>query len=465
PGSSGEVNISGILYGEVDKEYNNTAILTYNQEERSASEQVVASTITILRNSVLEASVDAPTAILSHSTVPITLKIKNNGELLLENIKIPLSDVENLSISPIEEPKVGTVESGSWIITNLAPGREVEIKLNMTSNINDASTKTSLHLTPIIIIKEIELKQKSTFAEFEIVRPELNIGANWQTTESVGPGTDQDLLITLTNNGTSVLNNLTITLPISSNIVNSGRIASLNAGYMSESNFITNSKYHANLKQLEPDKSTSVTIKIPIRSFISSLQDINLSLSPKVSATVPNIPNVEYERSIETSGLKIGTNINLNAISLYYTEEGDQLGRGPLPPQVGTETKYWAIISIENTSSQVRDLKFSATLPSYIGWTGRTSVSHGNDVTFNTGSRQATWQLNSLGAYETTGIYVELALTPSPGQVGTTPILLQNITISAVDNYTGATINASVGSIDASLPNDSIAQSKGVRIE
>ncbi|MBU0597105.1 hypothetical protein KKA94_03000, partial [Patescibacteria group bacterium] len=131
PGSSGEVNISGILYGEVDKEYNNTAILTYNQEERSASEQVVASTITILRNSVLQASIEAPTAILSHSTVPITLKIKNNGELLLENIKIPLSDVENFSISPIEEPKVGTVESGSWIITNLAPGREVEIKLNM----------------------------------------------------------------------------------------------------------------------------------------------------------------------------------------------------------------------------------------------------------------------------------------------------------------------------------------------
>ena len=53
----------------------------------------------------------------------------------------------------------------------------------------------------------------------------------------------------------------------------------------------------------------------------------------------------------DAAELPVATEVAMQNSIRYYTEEGDQLGRGPLPPQVGETTKYWVFVQITNTTN------------------------------------------------------------------------------------------------------------------
>ena len=149
----------------------------------------------------------------------------------------------------------------------------------------------------------------------------------------------------------------------------------------------------------------------------------------------------------------------------YYTDEGDQLGRGSLPPKVGKETKYWVLLNISNTTSKFEKIELSAQLPNYVSWTGKTSVSHGRDVSYNESSHKITWSTPYLSPYERAGVYVELAITPAGAQLGTTPVILQNITISGYDSYIDKKLSKKIDNLDISLEFDEIGRSKSFIVE
>ena len=168
---------------------------------------------------------------------------------------------------------------------------------------------------------------------------------------------------------------------------------------------------------------------------------------------------------MESPPLAIGTQILINAELRYYTNEGDQLGRGSLPPQVGKETKYWTLINIQNTTSKIQNVTLKATLPKYVVWTDKTSVSHGQDVVFDPSNRLISWNTSSLNPHETAGVYFELAVTPSPDQIGTTPVLLNNISVTGYDIYTSEQVTRISPNLDISLQTDRVGQQKGTIIQ
>ena len=162
--------------------------------------------------------------------------------------------------------------------------------------------------------------------------------------------------------------------------------------------------------------------------------------------------------------MQVGTSMNISAESRYYTAEGDQLGRGPLPPEVGKETKYWALVTISNSTSVVGNPQFRAVLPPPVTWTGRSSVSHGSDLSYSETTRTVSWSHNALGRNQATGLYMELAYTPSPSDVGKSLPLLEQITITGTDAYIDTPLRASAANIDTSLSTDTRAQQRGVLV-
>jgi len=95
---------------------------------------------------------------------------------------------------------------------------------------------------------------------------------------------------------------------------------------------------------------------------------------------------------------KISTFLKIHAESRYYTEEGDQLGRGPLPPKVGQTTKYWINFFLTASPNAVKDAVIKAHLPAGVIWTGKTNVVEGEPLKFDPLSRTVTWKNNSVEA-------------------------------------------------------------------
>ena len=154
---------------------------------------------------------------------------------------------------------------------------------------------------------------------------------------------------------------------------------------------------------------------------------------------------------------KIAGSAALHVAARYFTGEGDQIGRGPLPPKVGKTTHYWILANLSTGASQTQDGIVTFTLPPGVAWTGRAAVTSGEDLSLE-GDRLI-WRLGAIEAhagtsFEAPSATFEVALTPSSGQVGTSPELLSGAAFTGVDAWTGIDLASSQPSLDTALPGD-----------
>lgn len=165
---------------------------------------------------------------------------------------------------------------------------------------------------------------------------------------------------------------------------------------------------------------------------------------------------------------KLNSDLVLGSVARYYTEEGDQLGFGPLPPKVGEQTTYWIFWSISNNLNDLSDVSASAILPANVSWTGKMSVTLG-ELTYNSARRQINWRAGDVSRYTgeewpKLGVAFEVALMPITEQLGSEPTLLEQIKIFGEDKFTGKFLEREGISPTTNLIYDSIAGNKG-RVE
>ncbi|MDO8668796.1 MAG: hypothetical protein Q7K65_00700 [Candidatus Buchananbacteria bacterium] len=159
------------------------------------------------------------------------------------------------------------------------------------------------------------------------------------------------------------------------------------------------------------------------------------------------------------------TDIKLQSLARYYTAEGEQLGLGPLPPKIGAITKYWIFISLDEFTHDLKNVLVSAQLPENVSLTGKSIVTHGENMYFNNNSRQINWALDRLlltDANQPIGLAFEVALTPSANQAGSVAELLNGIKVTALDSISQKIIIKTNTGITTNLINDKIANSDGI---
>ncbi len=466
PGATGNVEISGTFYGIPEIEDRVQAELSYYQHDRPVQESKKVSIITTLRGSLLEASADVPKHILGQSEVPIYIEIMMDNTQHIKQIAIPLPQ-NNEFLFTGKQPSLGTIINNVWTIDISSIQSKVKANLHgtLTINIRDKKEHAFLHITPRIKVNNNWYDQKTITKQFTVVHPNIESHMNWQNgTEGIHPGSAQPLIVFIKNNGSTALSDLSVSIDIP-NTVHSQALIANNQGEYSNGSFTVSKKHAANLASLEPGASTELTLSIPTNKLIHKGSDIFLELDGTLSGSIPNITQGIYSREINSPSIALGTNLSLNAESRYYTVDGDQLGRGPLPPQVGKQTKYWALISIQNTTSDVERFQLSATLPSYVEWTGKSSVSHGSKPVFNEKTRTISWSIPSLKAHTKPGIYFELGLTPTDSQRNSMPTLLENIRITGKDSHIQKDLLSKHTALDISLKDDKKAQQKGTKVK
>ena len=461
---AGEIKISGWYYDTPHQETHITTELIYNQEDRKTQEIKLVNLIQIHRGSILQGVLNISNSSLAQGSIPLKISLKNTGKQKLEKLVLPLNLPAGLQIlNPTS--KDGIVENLTWKIDQLTPDEEVVLDAVVQTNLNPNTYSIDLELTPKITINNVLIDQESLSHKLNIVHPELKLNALWQEgIGSISPGDKKILEINLTNSGSIDLQNLEITLPFSKNIINSYELDFYNPGKLTDHSFVIDSNYSANLKKLSPGDSTNLKLEIPINTFPKDGTDLVLSLSPQLTAEVESIPGAKYKTTIEAPTLKVGTSLDFTTEIRYYTDEGDQLGRGPLPAQVGKETKYWLWFKLQNSTSKVSGLNFSAKIPNHIGWTGKSSVSQGADIIFDENSRTANWSINSLLPHEKVGIYFELSFTPKADHIGYSPFIIQNINVTALDTYINKELSYITGPQDISLHYDLIGKNKGILV-
>ncbi|PLX28252.1 hypothetical protein C0581_02860 [Candidatus Parcubacteria bacterium] len=358
------------------------------------------------------------------------------------------------------------MEDDVWSIEKLTPEESGKFQGTINVNVPGRQDALDIDITPTVTVNNQDVSQETVSHSFDIVYPHLDIQTSWNNDlKTTRPNETPTLTIQMRNDSNVSLSNLTLNIPVPTSIVDIRKFTNLNGGSISNNIVTLSQKNILSLSHINPGEVISFPLLVPIKYSPTGGTDLELFLSPDILGYVSGLSKAQYKTSVESSHIAIGTQLLVTNELRYYTNEGDQLGRGPLPLQVGKETKYWAMAQITNTTSRVENVSYSASLPSHVSWTGKTSVTHGADVSYNPATRVVSWSLSGLPAHTTAGIYFELSITPSDSQRGTSPILLQNMSLSTTDSYIGTPITRSSPNLDTSIPTDTIGKQKGILVQ
>lgn len=199
------------------------------------------------------------------------------------------------------------------------------------------------------------------------------------------------------------------------------------------------------------------SILFSILRYRPAISNINVPAHQKQTATT----SVATETPITRNPKKVPSNLKVQAVVLYNSLQGDQLGSGPIPPIVGIPTTYWLFFKAENNGNEVGDFLMSAKLPNNVVFTGNKTLSAGT-VSYQEDRHLLVWSIKALAREK--AVYsagMEISLTPNANQVGKNCELVNNIRYSAYDTEADTESSGTLKSMTSALDFDKINQGQG----
>ncbi len=150
------------------------------------------------------------------------------------------------------------------------------------------------------------------------------------------------------------------------------------------------------------------------------------------------------------------------AAARYYSNLGDQLGVGPLPPRVGEATTYWVTWTVGPFDSDLRDVELTTDLPEEVRATGKFASSIPG--TFETDGKKITWSFPSLRmvGQEKSVFAFEIEFMPTEKDLGQAVRLLDGSVLTALTLKDGMPVRTEAVGDDTKILTDEKAGGRGM---
>ncbi len=255
--------------------------------------------------------------------------------------------------------------------------------------------------------------------------------------------------LVITNSLADSLSNIVAEVAMSGSALNKSGVRVSDGGfYQSSQNVIIwDRNGNSNFELLRPGEKANASFELQDFIIPQNMKnpeivfDVTLkAVRSLVGGGVDNVTSTMQKR------LRFLTNLNVSTRSLRGGVFGNT---GPVPPVRDTASTYTVEWSITNTHNDVSNTVVKATLPVYVDWMGAVSPATEN-VTYDADKRTVTWNAGTIGAlagFSTSAkkILFQVRLKPSISQVGTSPVLTNNTTISGLDMFGNKTVTAEAG--------------------
>ncbi len=429
PGANGTLTFDGTLLSSVDANARIITLLSYKQETRSVREEKTASFVLTpeqITKPALTITSDARETIYTEQTIKETVEICNpsaTATIPAGTLNLHLTNGESIeSTASLAHFDPTECETVTFTYTAEKPG---DLTHTLWYSILQEGAATTIAKT-------------EHQAEVKDLRPEITIAPE---SSVLSPGETQTLNVVLRNPHDVALENINFTIPAAGVLTKTVKASPAS---------------HTELLTLAPGQEVAFSLPITaVRSPFTQTQNdqTTLRLQPEITLT-----HQDQELTYTTDSVQftVPTQASLSAISRYFSPYGDQLGRGPIPPVAGFETKYWVFINVSADFGPLENVTLTANTAPGAHFTGKQSMTAGS-LDANSASTRV-WNADQIDANQTHGIYLEVGITPGNTQVGSTPNLLQNITLVGIDPRSATSVTRSLGQVSADLRYDDFAK-------
>jgi hypothetical protein len=449
-----DLPFKGAAWGAI----NETQKIIIHAQFRENKKQTLAEQIATIDLTLSEPAItvnwETPEKIMVGQNFNLTVNYKNDTLEKIERIIFALTlpnDFTIISLAPTMPDNFSNTSAGLWILENIEPKESGQIQLFGVLLSKPSSDNTAITLQAFAENGKKKYLLASLLKYLTVSDNGLDISANLANDKTyLKPGEETTVEIHYQNKNSQVLKKLALNLndlPTSLQTIST----------------------QLPKKEIAPKENGTIEFKIKLAENFdtSSLTAAGLALRPFVSFYMADKPTELLRSFPPILNIKIASQIKLHAEARYFSVEGDQLGRGPIPPKVGQVTKYWINWFVTTAPNSIKNVTLLGRLPEGVMWTNKTNVAEGEPIKFDPITRSISWQSERLEATPSNrcpcaGIGFEVAIIPEAEDVGKILTLLNQLTIQAVDEATGEELKESSTNITTDLIKDDLAKGKGV---
>ncbi len=431
-GTGGKIRVVGQLVGEKDEEKEFSTLLTYQPENFSQNFQESASQSVLITSSVVQLEIDAPQQVQSGSLFSYDVTFTNNSQVALNDAKVVVQypegfDFDDASIDPFRS-------DNEWRFETLEPGESEDMSITGTLEGKSGKTKEFIFQLGIIELDNTFNIQIEKTTLIVIVNPELEITID--APETVDPGDDVPITITVKNTSEAEIKNL-------------GIVLQLDDAFTEETN-----EFEV-IEKLSPFEEEQITYTGKLKKNGKSSGEH--TLSAHVASAVVEGNEVSFSNKAKAS-IKVRGDLSIIAQGRYFSDDLTRIGVGPLPPVVNSETTYIVQWNISNGANPLSALSMTTTIPETVLW--GTNASAG--IVYDSATRQVSYTADSVQANTETALQFEVTVVPTNDDLNKLLVLTGETIVEAHDDVTDEPVSEILNRITSDLPGDEGAKGKGV---
>ncbi|MBI3634129.1 MAG: hypothetical protein HY228_00745 [Candidatus Yonathbacteria bacterium] len=475
PGQMIAENIDTFVYGEENTKKEVNLTLEYRITGSNAtlrkfttySVKILSSPVKVSLNMLKEAS--------SGQEVEMTLGIDSNSQTSLRRLLLEASYPSGFIFKSAEPaPSSGnnfwdidtleTQEKRVFKIKGVMSGQEGEEKIVKIS-IGTKSANDGRSIGVVYNTVDETLVIKRPFLGLD-----LTIDGDSSPEHSVPYGKGVRVDIAWQNNNPTKITDAVIEVKIKGMALNRYSIAPSMGGFYrsSDDTIIWEKMGNPELAVIEPGGRGRMNFNFSPKLFGVDTGSIikNQEIVIEVGARARRTSDANVSENVTTfmmRKVRVETNVYLSVRGLYFS--GPFSNSGPLPPRVDQETTYTIVWTVRNTSNDISNIFVKTTLPLYVKWLGKISPED-EDISYNENESSVMWSAGRIPSGGTREAAFQISFLPSLSQLGQTPLLTGEYSLTVFDDFTKTEVSDRKPSVKIALPSDpQFSENQGVVVQ
>lgn len=403
----------------------------------------------------LSVSADTLSETVSGQPLTFTLTVRSNATVPLNNVVVsnsfPFGFIETSASIPLNGTafSLGTLQPGAVktiTLTGTLTGDDGDQRVFHFS-VGTANSASDPTIAVSYMTQDVPVNITSAF-----ISTSLALNGDSDANLVITPGSHQSAILSYTNTLSTSVTNANISVALSGSAIDYNSIQTTSGFYNSSNHSIVFSQdTDPALAQLAPGASGVGAFTFATLPSTTNVLGPTITFTTSVSGTRVGQTNVpENVTASESETVKIATAAMLAASSLHSS--GPLSNSGPIPPVPGKATLYTIEWDVQNTGSPLAGGTVTATLPSYVSYTGKTAGA--GSFSYDNSSQTVTWSPGDLAQGAGAKGYFQVSLTPSTSQNDGVPQLTSQASFSGYDRFAGVQVSASADPVTTETTGD-----------
>ncbi len=464
--------IRSVLFGSINQAVSIPITFQYNTANSNAlfvKQDTYTSTIT---SSPLTITAQSISTVAPGQEFTIALLVRSNATAPLSAIAVGAQYPASFTPSAIEVggTAVQTASTSGSInalipLGTLAPGDEknVTIKGSLSGSSADQQVfEFTVGTEPTDGSQTLSVDYASQTTNVTLTKPFLAVSLSLNNGQAnptiVSADSAISGVLTWINSLTSSITNGQVSIVLGGNALDTSKVRVTNGYYNSSANTILfDAQTESSLGLLNPNDTGNgnFTLFTKTNTALNSVQNPTISLSVTVSGQ-PSGGSAQTITNTLTDTIEVATTLSLQSHVVHST--GPFANSGALPPVPNQPTSYTVELGVTNSVNAVGGAVATMILPDYVTYTGEVTPSDGS-VSYDASTRTVTWNIGNVASG--TGVTkkpltaaFQVSLVPSSSQIGTSPILVGNQTLTGTDRFTDTQVGNVAPALSIQTPLD-----------